>query len=547
LSTPNLFAPFWMFCCAIGRTPVRSRSSSGAISLVALCTLVVALCGLVLVPGAQADDAAKKIQQIGDSDDLAKNQTLCAEIIRSGPRKYALYFCEGYEAIFRGDHGAAAKSLESALEEQSDFALAAIYYGDAYKQLGDLKRAEEYYQRAIDVQPRRTDSRFSLGSLYLEQAKQGDESYYPKALETFRQMAETNPRSSDGYTNMGVVLTEMGRFDDAESVLKKAIEKAPQDPFTHDNLALLYSRKNQVEDAARLWRQALTINPGYGPAAIELASLYGRNGELLQALQALRAGERAIAAPPWGPEIRRNLGFAFLGIGAIDRARDVFENAAATGTNDALTHLGLAHLRMTEAKAPEALTAFRRGAALDPVAAAPFVLAWKAAVEFAIEDDETGPLASLVTSISENEADALAAHGVVGNTSGHSSTDRLVQFVLPGWQFDDAEVVSSQVNNLDASISLHGYDEAPVPIARVAADYPDSAEEQGIEGEVLVRVIVDTNGRVTEASAETGNADPILIDAAIIAAQKWRFEPATRYGEPVEASITIPFRFVKRD
>ena len=64
-------------------------------------------------------------------------------------------------------------------------------------------------------------------------------------------------------------------------------------------------------------------------------------------------------------------------MGDAERARNFFIDAVAGGTEDALSHLGLAHLRMVEGNTSAALPGFRRGAGLDSVLAEPFVLAWR--------------------------------------------------------------------------------------------------------------------------------------------------------------------------
>jgi TonB family protein len=63
---------------------------------------------------------------------------------------------------------------------------------------------------------------------------------------------------------------------------------------------------------------------------------------------------------------------------------------------------------------------------------------------------------------------------------------------------------------------------------------------------VQVTVTVDEKGRVVDASVRDCSAPQILCEAAERAARRWTFQPATRYGAPVRASVTVPFRFVKR-
>jgi len=59
--------------------------------------------------------------------------------------------------------------------------------------------------------------------------------------------------------------------------------------------------------------------------------------------------------------------------------------------------------------------------------------------------------------------------------------------------------------------------------SQVAPIYPAISMRMGITGEVLVRAVVDANGRVKSATAVSG--DPSLRIAAENAVLRWRFTP----------------------
>jgi len=61
--------------------------------------------------------------------------------------------------------------------------------------------------------------------------------------------------------------------------------------------------------------------------------------------------------------------------------------------------------------------------------------------------------------------------------------------------------------------------------ARVQPLYPELARKMSISGTVKVEVTVAPNGTVKEARIVGGH--PVLANAALDAARKWRFEPAS--------------------
>lgn len=69
--------------------------------------------------------------------------------------------------------------------------------------------------------------------------------------------------------------------------------------------------------------------------------------------------------------------------------------------------------------------------------------------------------------------------------------------------------------------------------SRVSPAYPELAKKMHIKGVVKVEAIVRPNGSVKSTRVMGGN--PVLVDAAIDAVGKWKFEPAQ--GESTEVVL----------
>jgi len=71
---------------------------------------------------------------------------------------------------------------------------------------------------------------------------------------------------------------------------------------------------------------------------------------------------------------------------------------------------------------------------------------------------------------------------------------------------------------------------------KVAPAYPELARRMNITGTVRVLVVVASNGSLKDAKVVGGN--PLLVNAAMDALKKWKFEPADG-----ESSGTVEFKF----
>ncbi len=74
-------------------------------------------------------------------------------------------------------------------------------------------------------------------------------------------------------------------------------------------------------------------------------------------------------------------------------------------------------------------------------------------------------------------------------------------------------------------------------------EYPDGARREGKEGRVLLRVLVDAEGRSKSIQVTGSSGNEALDQSAAEAIKRWRFSPA-RYGdEPVASWVRIPIDF----
>lgn len=87
---------------------------------------------------------------------------------------------------------------------------------------------------------------------------------------------------------------------------------------------------------------------------------------------------------------------------------------------------------------------------------------------------------------------------------------------------------------------------APQALEKRAPEYTEEARKERIQGVVILRLLIDETGEITDVEVLKGL--PLgLSEAAVAAVETWRFAPATHQGEPVSVlyNITINFRLEK--
>jgi protein TonB len=71
---------------------------------------------------------------------------------------------------------------------------------------------------------------------------------------------------------------------------------------------------------------------------------------------------------------------------------------------------------------------------------------------------------------------------------------------------------------------------------KVSPEYPEIAKRMGLTGVVRLQIVVSPNGTVKDTKVIGGH--PILVNAAVDAVKKWRFEPGSG-----ESTGTLEFKF----
>lgn len=92
------------------------------------------------------------------------------------------------------------------------------------------------------------------------------------------------------------------------------------------------------------------------------------------------------------------------------------------------------------------------------------------------------------------------------------------------------------------------FDVPPRALQSIEPNYPLKARRKKREGDVLCEAVITKRGQVETVHVVLGSGYRELDSAALIALRRARFEPATRRGRSVEATvrITITFRLTGR-
>jgi len=149
----------------------------------------------------------------------------------------------------------------------------------------------------------------------------------------------------------------------AERILKPHLKQFPTDVAAIRMLAELAGRLGRYGDAENLLRRAVELAPGFAAARFNLATVLYRQNKSAAAIAEL---ERLLADEPGNPAYRNLKGAALGRIGEFADALDQFEAVLAAFPKEPRVWMSYGHTLKTVGRQADSIAAYRRSIAITP-------------------------------------------------------------------------------------------------------------------------------------------------------------------------------------
>ncbi len=199
-----------------------------------------------------------------------------------------------------------------------------------------------------------------LGALAYRQG-----SVYKDNESLWRDTLVKNPRATMARNNLGRVLEEQGKLDEAEQSYKDALaDRDFEDrPEVLLNLANVATKRGELEEAVSYYREAIALRPSFSRALVNLGGILHNLGSLEEALVHL---EHAVRANPEYALARNNLGSALIDAGRLEEAAVQLRAAIALDPEFAEPHYNLANALAKAQRWTEAEAEYQRAIEIRP-------------------------------------------------------------------------------------------------------------------------------------------------------------------------------------
>jgi tetratricopeptide (TPR) repeat protein len=197
-----------------------------------------------------------------------------------------------------------------------------------------------------------------LGALTCVQCRQ-----YANAETLWRATLATNPRCWMAHNNLGAILFDQGKMEEAAEHVKMALDAFPDYAEARKNLGMLLYRNGQVPEAIAQFRKALELRPNHADAHNILGIALGQEEEAAEAITQFRM---ALDLRSDQAECHNNLGLALSQRGELMEAIEQFREALKIQPDYAQANNNLTIALNRQGEAMEAIAQSRKVLEVQP-------------------------------------------------------------------------------------------------------------------------------------------------------------------------------------
>src|SRR3989339_557570 len=129
--------------------------------------------------------------------------------------------------------------------------------GLMYKLKGNYKKAVEYFNKVIEIDPLSASAYTNIGEIY------DGIGNLDKAIKYYEKSVNINPDDFIPYNSLGILYGQKGMYDKAMKNLKRAKKIKPQSADIYFNIGYIYFLTQKYEESFNIMQNVLSIDPKY--------------------------------------------------------------------------------------------------------------------------------------------------------------------------------------------------------------------------------------------------------------------------------------------
>lgn len=336
---------------------------------------------------AQQIDFLLRAQRFAEVRPLLESR--CFAVPSDFPARRAL----GVTLLHLGEVDQAISQLEAVVAAAPKYAAAFVDLANIYRQSGRYDDAARTYRTAITIEPNNADAHYNLALVLLDvgnepqaiEALQRALMFKPQhalaqlalgnilaeanpeeACSRFRQALAAQPNMLNAQAGLIGNLAKLGRFDEAERVLAKALRVHPGDLLILRQNALIALMQGQLEKAAETYRQILQADPSADDVRLNLGSVYQMQGDTSKAQTLLEQAMSNRDDQKPSANLLNALASVRISQSEFGSAEGLMQEASAIAPQSPTLAAGYGRVLLTRGEVDKAIIQYKKATHLAP-------------------------------------------------------------------------------------------------------------------------------------------------------------------------------------
>ncbi|MFO8058166.1 MAG: tetratricopeptide repeat protein [bacterium] len=249
---------------------------------------------------------ASAVYGLGLVERKAGNETEALSYLEAVPPESKFYLSSRrviiVSALESGETGRAKEVAKQLYSRHSSNPKVLSLYVWTLRETGDYKKAERLLKRALKKSPDKEDLWLELALTYSKWGKND------QAINIMQDYLEDHPESPAALNFIGYTLAEQGkRLDEAERMVRKALELSPDSGFIMDSLGWVYYQRGEYEKALDWLKKAQEAAGPDPEILLHLGDCYRALGEESKAADSYERAREEAVSPSLLQEIESRL------------------------------------------------------------------------------------------------------------------------------------------------------------------------------------------------------------------------------------------------
>ncbi len=237
-----------------------------------------------------------------------------------------------------GRYDEALSLLDRIIEKEKDNPILLYEHAMILIDASRPERAEAELRHVAEVKPDFYDAQRVLGRLLLDRSN-GDRARVEDALKHLQAAFKVNGDDLATGVTISQMLVSMGRTAEAERVLAQLLERMPDQRAINYNYAQVLTKLGRGDESQKYLERAVELDSTFTPAVVQLIDIYQKQDQWRKAADLLAP---LISDDPMNLDLQRQQAYLYLRAGESDKARAAFKTIVASDPKDARSQFYLA-------------------------------------------------------------------------------------------------------------------------------------------------------------------------------------------------------------